>query len=174
MQPDNASSVQLHALRPETVATFLTQRLGSDVDVQSVKSVGHGEWSKAYYFRRVDGREFVARFSARDEYFLKDQRAMCFASPHLPIPSRIETGQAFDGHYSISERAYGDFTENATDHAAMQRLLPSLFTMLDACRGVDLSVSTGFGIWRGDGTAPHANWCDALLKPSGTSGERRA
>ena len=83
MQPDNASGVRLDTLRPETVATFLTQRLGNDVDAQSVKSVGHGEWSKAFYFRRRNGREFVARFSARDEDFLKDQRAMRFASPHL-------------------------------------------------------------------------------------------
>src|ERR1700694_2104188 len=132
MQSDDASGVQLHMLRPETVATFLTQRLGSDVDVQSVESVGHGEWSKAFYFRGADGREFVARFSARDEDFLKDQRAMRFDSAHLPTPRLITIGEAFDGHYAISERAYGDFIENAVDESAMQRLLPSLFAMLYA------------------------------------------
>src|SRR5260370_36766 len=118
MQSDDASGVQLHMLRPETVATFLTQRLGSDVDVQSVESVCHGEWSRAFFFRRRNGCEFVARFSARDEDFLKDQRAMRFASPHLPIPRLITMGEAFDGHYAISERAFGDFIENAADQAA--------------------------------------------------------
>jgi hygromycin-B 4-O-kinase len=35
--------------------------------------------------------------------------------------------------------------------------------MLDACSNVDLSASTGFSVWRGDGIAPHPTWRDALL-----------
>jgi len=87
---------------------------------------------------------------------------MRFASPHLTIPRLIEVGPAFDGYYAISERAYGEFIEHR-DEAAMQRLLPSLFAMLDACRGVDLSATSGFGIWGSDATAPHATWREALL-----------
>jgi hygromycin-B 4-O-kinase len=154
--------VQLHALQPATVAAFVATKLGCAVDARSVQRIGHGEWSKAFYVRGPNGRELVVRFSARDEDFLKDQQAMRFASPHLPIPRLLEIGPAFDGYYAISERAYGEFIEHR-DAAAMQRLLPSLFAMLDACRAVDLSATSGFGVWRGDATAPHATWRDALL-----------
>jgi hygromycin-B 4-O-kinase len=162
MQPDHTGSVALGRLSPDSVAAFLTTRLGDHVDAHSVRRSGHGEWSKAFYFRGANGRELVVRFSARDEDFLKDQRAMRFASQHLPIPRLLDIGPAFDGYYAISERARGRFLEHR-NQAAMERLLPSLFAMLDACRGVDLSATSGFGVWRGDATAPHASWRDALL-----------
>ena len=154
--------MRVGALDPAAVAAFLTSRLGSEVPPHSVQRVGHGEWSRAFYFGWPKHGEFVVRFSALDEDFLKDRLAMRFASPRLPIPRLVEMGPAFDGFYAISERAYGEFIENR-DEAAMQRLLPSLFASLDACREADVSSSSGFGLWRGDGTAPHATWRDALL-----------
>jgi len=45
----------------------------------------------------------------------------------------------------------------------MQRLLPSLFDVLDACRAADLSTTSGFGVWHADGNAPHGTWRQALL-----------
>jgi len=65
MQSDHTGSVHLDALSPDSVVAFLTNRLGNDVGAQSVQRVGHGEWSKAFYFRGAD-RELVVRFSARD------------------------------------------------------------------------------------------------------------
>ncbi|MBV9582903.1 MAG: phosphotransferase [Chloroflexi bacterium] len=162
MQSGHIASIDLNALEPEVVATFLTNRLGADVDPRSVQRVGHGEWSTTFTFESPRGRDLVVRFSVRNDDFLKDQHAMHFASSQLPIPKLLEIGPVTDGYYAISERAYGEFVEDR-DQAAMQRLLPSLFDMLDACRGVDLSTTTGFGIWRGDATAPHASWRDALL-----------
>jgi hygromycin-B 4-O-kinase len=45
----------------------------------------------------------------------------------------------------------------------MRRLLPSVFATLDAARDVDVSETTGFGLWRGaDGNAPYATWRDTL------------
>jgi hygromycin-B 4-O-kinase len=162
VQPEHTGGVRPGAFTPGTVAAFLTTRLGDHVDARSVRRIGHGEWSKAFYVRTANGRELVVRFSVRDEDFLKDQRAMRFASAQLPIPRLLEIGPAFDGYYAISERAHGRFLEHR-GQVAMERLLPSLFAMLDACRGVDLSASSGFGVWRGDATAPHATWRDALL-----------
>jgi hygromycin-B 4-O-kinase len=167
MQSDRTGSVRLDALSPDAVADFLRTNLGSGVEAHSVQRVAHGEWSKAFYFRRVDGREYVVRFSVYNEDFLKDQHAMRWASPHLPIPRLLETGEAFGGHYAVSERAHGEFFEKAPDQGAMERLLPSLFAMLDACRAVDLSTTRGFGMWRGDATAPHRTWRDALLSVAG-------
>jgi hygromycin-B 4-O-kinase len=80
------------------------------------------------------------------------------------MPRFLEIGPAFDRlSYAISERAHGEFLEQR-DAPAMQRLLPSLFDVLDALRDVNISDRVGFGLWRGaDGVAPHANWREALL-----------
>ena len=151
----------MRELSAEAVAAFLSTKRGETVDPAAVLRVGLGEWSTAFYFRSAE-RDFVVRFSALDEDFLKDQRMMRFASSSLPIPRLLETGKALDGYYAISERMYGEFFERS-DKATMQRLLPSLFAMLDACRGVDVSTTGGFGIWRADGNAAHQTWQAALL-----------
>jgi hygromycin-B 4-O-kinase len=137
----------------EDVAAFL--------DCDSVEPIGHGEWSRAFFFQRA-GRDLVARFSAFDDDFLKDQHVERIARA-LPIPRVLEIGSAFGGYFAISERAYGSFIEER-DLAGMQRLLPSLFAALDAVREVDLTGTEGFGLWRGsDGQGPHATWRDTLL-----------
>jgi hygromycin-B 4-O-kinase len=145
------------------VAHFLSEATGvGAIERDSLLSVNHGEWSKAYFFRTVDGRELVARFSGTDEDFLKDERATRFASPRLPVPRVLEIGRAFDEYYAISERAFGDYVEERDAHS-MERVLPSLLNSLDAMREVDLSGTDGFGLWRADGSAPHDTWRDVLL-----------
>ncbi len=139
-------------MQPAEAAEFLRAHLGA-LDPGAIQPVGHGEWSKAFY---VPG-DLVVRFSATDEDFRKDQWVMAHASPGLRVPRVLEIGQAFGGFYALSERAFGEYIEER-DAEAMQRLLPSLFATLDAMRGVDLSGTGGFGLWRDDGTAPHARW----------------
>jgi hygromycin-B 4-O-kinase len=146
-------------LNPELVTEFLRQRLGSEI--VAVERIHHGQWSRAFYVQTAD-RSYVARFSVLDEDFRKDQRVMAYASPDLPVARILQVGKAFDGFYAISERIDGDFVENL-DAAGMRRLLPSLFRALDAMRNVDVSDTTGFGVWGGDGQAPHATWRAALL-----------
>jgi hygromycin-B 4-O-kinase len=127
-----------------------------------VEPVGHGEWSRAFYFTRA-GRDLVARFSAIDDDFLKDQRVERLACGNVPVPKVLEIGRAFDGYFAISERAFGSFLEER-DLTSMQRLLPALFETLDAVRTLDLGGARGFGLWRGsDGHAPHATWRETLL-----------
>jgi hygromycin-B 4-O-kinase len=144
------------------VARFLEEHLGDPVT--ALEPVGHGEWSKAFFFRTTrTGAGRVVRFSPFDDDFRKDERAMRYASPRLPIPSILEIGPAPGGYYAISVRAWGDFIEHR-DSAAMQSLLPSLFDVLDAVRDSDLCGTAGFGVWRGsDGAGLHPTWRDALL-----------
>ena len=160
---DAAISFILEIVDPRTVLAFLKERFRHDVESGSIEPTGHGEWSRAFYFCVADGAEYVVRFSARDEDFLKDQFATRFASARLPMPRLLEVGPALDGYYAISERVRSEFIENR-DAPAMQRLLPWLFEVLDACRVADLSATTGFGLWGGDGVGRHASWRDVLLK----------
>jgi len=146
------------------VAAFVRTRLGGDID--AVERIGHGEWSTAFSLRKLSAagaEEFVVRFGATDDDFLKDQRAMGYASAELPVPKIVEIGEAGGGFYALSERAYGQFIEQL-DEAGMRRLLPSLFATLDAARRIVLADGGGYGLWRGvDGLAPHATWRAAVL-----------
>lgn len=145
--------------RIDQVAALLAERLGGAID--GIERIRHGEWSRAFSFAH-DGRGYVVRFSATDEDFLKDQRAMGYARPKLPIPRIVDMGQALGSFYAISERAVGTFLD-ALDADALRRALGSLLAALDAARQVDLEGTSGYGIWRGDGIAPHATWREALL-----------
>jgi hygromycin-B 4-O-kinase len=142
------------------VAAFLAERFGGPVE--GVARIGHGEWSRAFVFRHA-GVEYVARFSALDEDFLKDRRAMSYAEARLPVPRILDIGEAPGlGFYAISERVRGDFIDTL-EASDLERVLPSLLVALDAAREADLSATRGYGGWRADGNAPHATWREALL-----------
>jgi hygromycin-B 4-O-kinase len=147
------------ALHARTVRALLVDRLGGPIT--KLERIGYGEWSKAFRFRCAE-TDFIARFGAFDEDFLKDQRVMDYASPALPVPTILEVGRAFSGYYAISKRLPGTFIEQL-DAAGLVRVLPALLRALDAMRDVDLGATRGFGVWHADGNAPHATWRDALL-----------
>ncbi len=138
---------------------FLFARFGQEVT--GIVPIRHGEWSRAYEFSR-GGIGYIVRISALREDFEKDRLAARYNSPDLPVPAIVELGAAFDGFYAISERAPGDHLDSL-DEGAVRRLLPRLFAALDDARCADLSSTQGFGVWDGDGRAPHASWRDALL-----------
>jgi hygromycin-B 4-O-kinase len=140
---------------------FLEHHLGCSV--LRLERIARGEWSRAFAVDLADGRQLIARFSALQEDFLKDQRVMRYASSALPLPRILHIGTAPDGagYFSLSERIDGAFLDEC-DAAGFERLLPSLFRALDAMRDADVRDTTGFGIWAADGNAPHASWHAAL------------
>src|SRR5437879_9631050 len=69
---------------------FLAERYGPSAG--SVAELGGGDWSRAFSFR-LDHRDFVARFGRHLEDFTKDQKAMAFARPELPVPAVLEVGE---------------------------------------------------------------------------------
>jgi hygromycin-B 4-O-kinase len=146
-------------LNPADAEAFLTARFGRNVS--EVTPIGQGEWSRAYRFRRA-GAEYIVRFSALDEDFRKDRIAAGYSSRDLPIPVVVEIGETDSGFFAISERASGEFLDDL-DEEQMRHMLPAIFAALDAVRRVDLSTSTGYGIWGADGNAPHNSWRAALL-----------
>lgn len=139
---------------------FLAARFGEPVR-GGVSPIGVGAWSQAYGFSH-NGHDYVIRFAALREDFDRDRIAAAFSSPALPVPRMVAIGKAFGGFYAITERAAGDFLEDA-DAAQMRRVLPALFAALDAARSVDLSRSTGYGTVDITGDAPYPNWQAALL-----------
>lgn len=139
--------------------------------VTGVGLVGEGEWSRCFGFRS-DDRDLVIRFGHHVEDFEKDRRAASFASPTLPVPTVHEVGSAFDGHYAISERVRGVALESL-DRAGWARALPSLLAVLDAMRAVDVPDDGGYGVWDGQGRAPHDRWRSYLLSVADDGPGRR-
>lgn len=142
----------------EAALAFVRSRFGA---VRDFAGIGNGEWSRAYALRRGD-EELIIRFSAIDEDFRKDRLAMQFGSSRLPIPEIIEIGETEGGFYAVSRRASVRFLDDC-DEGKLRALLPGLCQAWDAMREADLSATTGYGIWDGDGLASHLSWRDALL-----------
>src|SRR5262245_25504155 len=90
------------------VGVFLADRLGGELE--AIQPIQQGEWSKAFFFHQA-GRDYVARFGAYVEDFAKDRLAVVYRAPGLPIPSVVEIGEAFGGHYAISERLFGEYID---------------------------------------------------------------
>jgi hygromycin-B 4-O-kinase len=132
-----------------------------DPAIADVEQIGEGAWSRCFGFRR-GSEELAARFGRYVEDFRQDQLAMRYAAPDLPIPQVLAIGRAFDGYYAISTRAYGEPLEQLPP-AAWAATVPSLVAALEAIRTADISRTTGFGGWDGDGGTTHASWAAFLL-----------
>jgi hygromycin-B 4-O-kinase len=137
---------------------FLDERYGGRA--QDVSELGGGDWSRAFSFD-VDGAPLVARFGRYQEDYLKDEWAMTFAGPDLPVPRVVEVGDAFGGAHALSERHTGCFLETL-DGSSLHRLMPALLRALDALRL--LPVPPGAGCcWRPDGSTDPTGWREWLL-----------
>ena len=152
------------------VRGFLVDQLGAAPE--SVEQLRPGEWSSVYAIRR--GREdLVVRFSQYRDDFEKDRAVAAASSADLPVPAVFEIGEALGLSYAVTQRVHGEFLE-ALDDSRSRKMLPDLFAVLDACRRVDLSSTTGFGGWTPRAGGLHRTWRDALLSVGETIPPERA
>ncbi|MDQ2951732.1 MAG: phosphotransferase, partial [Chloroflexota bacterium] len=92
----------------------------------------------------------------------KDRFAQRWANGTLRTPRIVEIADTARGPYGISERVAGGPLDDL-DEMGLGRVLPSLLSAMDAMRDADLSGTRGYGLWHGDGNAPHASWRDNLV-----------
>ena len=137
----------------DEAAAFLAGRFGAGVT--EVAELGGGDWSRAFAFR-LESRDLVARFGLHLEDYMKDQMAMAFAGPDLPVPAVIEIGEALGGYFAISERHFGGFLEDL-DASGWRKLMPALLRALDAMR--QLQTPGGDAVdWTGGDADPGGGW----------------
>ncbi len=95
-----------------------------------------------------------------------------YATEDLPIPRVLAIGRAFGGYYAVSTRVYGSPIDHLNaEH--WQATIPSTVAMLEALRLADVSGTTGYGGWGGDGQATHTSWSSHLLAVNNDTPDRR-
>ena len=132
-----------------------------DSPIGQISRIGQGDWSQTFSFS-MDGKMHIARFGQYDEDYRKDEFAMRFRSPQLPIPRILQIGEAFDGYYAISEMLPGGPIDDL-DADQTRAAIPAVLGLLDALRGADISSTQGYGLWGADGNALFDSWGVYLL-----------
>jgi len=158
------------ALSADEARAFLRAR---GRDASDLTPLTGGLWSTTFAFRERE-RDYVVRFHERRDDLEKDRLAERWRSPALRIPHMVEIGDHRTGGYGIAERVTGGPLDDL-DEPGVRRILPSLFTAMDAMREADLAGTRGYGLWHGDGSAPHASWADNLVRedPPGERAKQR-
>lgn len=148
------------------VEEFLRRRFGAD----HVEVLDAGTWSQAFAMK-AGGRDLVVRFDDDLTEYEKDRLAGTWSYPGLPVPEVLDIGEAFDGHFVVSQRVYG-IPLDGLDDEGWRRTLPSLLEALAALREVRLPGG-GFGLFDSRGNAPHGSWAAWLLAVIEGYGETR-
>ena len=102
------------------ISQFLRTRFG--IGAADARPLRDGAWSQAFSFR-LDGRDYVARFSAVRDDFEKDRVAAGYASADLPVPRVLDISDAPGGFCAVSERAFGTSLDDL-DGDQMRSTLP--------------------------------------------------
>jgi len=164
MNPDQGAGVN-----QEQATAFLNKYYKGAVT--DIALVGEGAWSRCFGFQQ-DGADLVIRFGNYVDDFQTDDVAQQYATPALPIPAVLDIGQAFDGYYAISTRAWGVPLEDVGADQ-WRALVPAVAAALEAMRLTDLAGTAGFGGWDATGTASHATWAEHLLTVGDDTPDRR-
>ena len=148
---------------PYEAQTFIKDHFGGRA--REITQLRGGDWSQAYALS-LDGQNVVVRFGVHGEDYRKDQIMAGWTSEELPVPKVIEVGETDHGFFAVSERAEGEFLDEL-DNRRMKAVLPSLFSVMDAIRDLDVSNTEGYGNWGSGLKGPQRSWQDALLHEFG-------
>lgn len=144
----------------DLIATHLPGR------VEQVETMPGGPIAQTFAFA-VDGHAYILRFTAHmganldKELFI--QRLL--AGSRVPFARILHVSRLGTLHYAISERMPGDplTTLSPEQYAAT---IPALMQTLDEIHAVDVSATTGHGIFSDDGTGFFPSWraCLAYIR----------
>lgn len=145
------------------VHALLREQIGDDV--ADVHPLAGGFFSRAFA-ATAGGREYVVRLNPgahAAESFAKDGYAwQHFASPTLPIPRVVATGETSEEYYAISDRVPGH-TLAELSVAGRQTLLPGVLNALEAIGKADVRRSRGYGNWGSSGDGLYPSWRHYLV-----------
>lgn len=137
---------------------FVHERFGTHSPVIPLEG---GAWSQAYAFAH-EGHDLVIRFGEHRGDYERDRIAYERLAALLPVPRVVEIGDAFEGAFALTQRAYGDPLE-LLDAERWQRVLPAVLDVLDTLRRADMSSTTGYGSWDAQANATHPSNREFIL-----------
>lgn len=149
-------------LSREQTEAFLLRYFGQGV--AAVRPLAAGAWSQAYAFRH-GGSDWVIRWSDLPDNFARDAFAARFARPGLPIPPLSAFDREGDLYFAVAPLMPGAYYEDFPP-GELARTVPAILAMLRALRRVELSATTGAGVWDGSGNGLYPGWRDFLLSDS--------
>lgn len=132
--------------------------------VTAVHSINSGQIAKAFFFEAA-GQEYVIRLTRPNVAVGLHKDAFAyrhFASPRLPIPPVVRMGDYAGYTYAITRRMPGKILDEYSGEA-YEALVPSMIETLDAIHQTDVSGTTGYGSFDGQGMGLFASWPDFLL-----------
>lgn len=145
----------------QDVSGYLNQKYPGIHDFQVLKG---GAWSAAYKFSTNAG-DFIARVSATDLNFTKDQGAFDLAHEVLPVPRIVSIDQLGDKYICVSEYQQGDHFETLPAER-LKIIKPSVIDLFENLHSVDIAHTIGYGRWGGGLVGAHKSWREFILSVS--------
>lgn len=145
----------------DDIQRFVSNKLGENVELNPVVE---GIDSQVYSYS-LSGKEYIVRINSNLEGFRKDDYAYShFKNDVIPIPKVIDYGKYNDIHYyCISEKANGITFEDSKEEV-VEKLLPDITKIMIAINNIDISNTTGFGIFDSEtGNATFNSWQEYLF-----------
>lgn len=140
---------------------FISAKLNANIKLFPVVE---GMESQVYSYS-LNNKEYIVRINSNLEGFKKDDYAYKhFKNNIIPIPKVIEYGKYNDTHYyCISEKAKGITFEDSSEEV-VEKLLPNITKIMIAINNIDISNTSGYGIFNSEtGDAPFNSWQAYLL-----------
>ena len=146
--------------KKEEIERFLHKKYKKNIKLEPV-AVGMDSQVYAYEFQK---QKYIIRINEKLEGFKKDEYAYNnFRSDIIKIPRIIEYGNFNNDYYCISERINGITFQDASS-SLINNLLAKVVNVLNSINSVDISKTTGYGVF--DSTTGNANyntWKEFLL-----------
>ena len=143
------------------IQNFINKKYNVNIEL---KPVVEGMESQVYSYI-LDNIEYIIRINPSIEGFKKDKYAYeHFNSDLIPIPKIVDLGKFNSTHYyCISEKAKGITFEDSSEEI-VERLLPDITRIMESINSIDISNTTGYGVFLSDtGNAPFDSWKEYLL-----------
>ena len=143
------------------IQSFINDKLNSNIELFPVVE---GMESQVYSYT-LNSKDYIVRINPNLEGFRKDEYAYkYFNNDIIPIPKVVEYGKFNDTHYyCISEKATGITFEDSNEEV-VDKLLPDITKIMVAINDIDISNTSGYGIFDSQtGNAPFNSWKDYLL-----------
>jgi|TARA_B110000263_G_scaffold239821_1_gene242402 hygromycin-B 4-O-kinase len=142
--------------------------------IEDLEPIDVGQMARVFSFA-VDGGNYVARFATeRTAESIEKDRFVSkrLASTSVPVPPIIHSGSSAGLFYEVAPRTNGAplLALHGEDNWPV---VTSLIETLDSIHQHDVSDTTGFGVFDGEGHGGFPGWQDFLLDVEREGGEGR-